>query len=257
MTAQAGTFARSRIREVAGAVLVVMLTTLVFLGWFESTVLLGAALAAQLAIGGSLGIALLGPVRGDLGVGRYLTLPLMAIGITLGGRYIRPGELLIAILLALLAAGFLWATLQVETAYSRGQRPKALLELVLAFVIFFAAASIGPIIGDDPPMVTLGLLGLLALALGFRAAEARGTSGGAAIGHAFLQAFAVVQVGVALEFLQLPREVGAAILMLTFYVWGGAADLLHEGASVRRVFFEWGSLGIFALLTALVVREFF
>lgn len=256
MTAQARTLARSRIREVAGAVLVVVLTTLVFLGWFESTVLLGAALAAQLAIGGSLGIALLGRVRGDLGVGRYLTLPLMAVGITLFGRFLRPGDLPFAIVLALLAAAFLWVALQVEMAYSRGRRPKVVLDIVLAFVIFFAAASIGPIIGDDPPTVTLGLVGLLALALAFRSAEARGTSGGPAIGHAFLQAFAVVQVGVALEFLQLPGDlVGPAALMLAFYAWGGAADLLHEGASSWRVFLEYGIFALVAIAIVFIVRE--
>lgn len=252
MSTQARTFSRSRVRDLAGAMLVVVLTILIFLGWFESTVLLGVALAAQLAIGGSLGIALLGPARADNGVARYLTLPLTAIGITLFGRFFRPTELLIAILLAVVAAAVLWAALQIELAYSRGQRPKVLLDLLLATVIFCGSASIGSVIGEGMPVVILALLGLLALALSLRAAEARGASGGTALGHAFLQAFTVVQLAVALELLELPGVIGPAVMLLAFYVWGGAADLLHEGASRRRVFVEYGFMALIGLVVALL-----
>ena len=253
MSAQAHMFRPTRIRELAAAFLVVAETVLVFLGWFESTALLGIALAGQLALGGSLGIALLGPARGDRGVARYLTLPLTAIGVTLFGRSLPPDQFSNAIALAVVAAGVLWGALQIEMAYARGDRPKILLDILLAAVMFLGAASFGPLIGDDPPMVSLGLVGLLGFALGLRAAEARGTSGGTAVGHALLQGFTVIQVGVALYLLELPGVVGPAVMFLAFYGWSGAADDLHAGVSKRRVFVEYGALALFGLVVVLIV----
>ncbi len=244
---------RVRLRDLAGAFLVVAESILVFLGWFESTVLLGLALASQLALGGSLGIALLGAARPDRGVGRYLTLPLTAIGLTLFGRFLTPGELPVAVALAVIAAGVLWMTLQVELAYARGERPKVMLDLLLAVVMFFGTAGIGPVIGDT--LIRFALLGLLAFALAFRAAEARGAFGGSAVGQGALQAFMVIQIAVALELLELPGMIGPAIMLLAFYSWGGAADLLHGGVSARRVFIEYGILALFGFIFALIPWE--
>jgi len=52
----------------------------------------------------------------------------------------------------------------------------------------------------------------------------------------------------------LPGVVGPAIIALAFYVWGGAADALQNGASSRSVIIEFGSLALLGLLVALLLH---
>ena len=231
--------------------LVVALAGLTAIGWFSNPILLGIVVALQLALAGFGAVGVLGPARATAGMGRYLVLPVAAVSMTLAGRLIPPAGA--TVLLAVFAAATLWGIVRVELAWASGERPKTILELILVAILFAATAAIPPLIGPQgwpPPLVPIGLV---AITLALRSAEARGASGADALGQAALQALAVVQLAAALLLLELPGAIAPAVVALGYYAWGGAADALQEGSSWVAVALEFGALGLLGLLMALLV----
>lgn len=229
--------------------LVLSVTGLVLLGWVADPFLLAVACALQLLLAGFGGIALIGPARAERGIARYLVFPIASVSLTLSGRLLAPAGLGLAA--GLLAAIALWLVIRTELAYSRGERPKTTLDLVLAGTLFAAGAGIPPVVGAGAwALIAISLVGLL---LGFRAAEARGATGGDALGQATLHGAAVAQMVAALAVLELGPIMTPAILALGFYGWSGAADAFQAGASRRSVLVEFGLIGLLGIVVALLL----
>ena len=256
MSTDVRTARRLGVREIAALMLVVAMAALVFIGLFGGPLQIALSVALQLAVGGFGAIALIGPARGERGIARYLTLPLASVAITVFGRLMVQGSPLWMLLVAFLATVGLWMILQIEMAYARGERPKTALEISLAAVIFLASGGLPGAVGQDPMPGVIVLIGVLALALGLRSAEARGATGGRALAQALLHGLAVVQAAVAVHLLHLPSPSGPAILLLAFYAWGGAADALLEGDSRMSVLLEFGALVLLGFfLVEIVIRS--
>ena len=242
---------RASVRSASITLLVLALSALVFMGWIGDPVLLGLSVALQLPLGGFGGIALIGPAREDHAIGPYLTLPVASVALTLGGRLVAPTG--VGLLLIVVVAAALWIMVQTEIAYAHGDRPKTILDLVLVAVLFAGTAGTATLASLAPWLPSLVVVGLLALVLGVRAAEARGALGGGALGQAVLHALAVVQLSAGIGLLELPGAIGPAVLALGFYAWSGAADALQGGASRRSVLLEFGALAALGLVVALLV----
>jgi hypothetical protein len=221
-------------------------------GWFVGPVGLSVVVAIELGLGGLGAVALIGPARPGRGLARYTTLAMAGVAAALGGRLIPGG---VSLLFVPLLGVLLWAVLWLELRGSFGPSERTALDLVLTAILFTAAAGIGGLFGSDawpPPVAMVGAVGFL---LALRAAEARQGGGVHAVGQALLHVLAVGQVAIAALLLNLPGFVGPAVVALSFYVWGGAADALGTGSSPRAVAFEFGTLGILGLAVALLMRQ--
>jgi hypothetical protein len=221
-------------------------------GWLGSPFVLSVAVAIELAAGGLGAVALMGPSRPGLGIGRYTTLALAGVSATLSGRLIPGG---VSLLFVPLLAVLLWAVLWLELRASFETVERTALDLALTAILFAAAVGIGGLFGNDAWPPPLGLVLLIGLILALRSAEARGEGGVQAIGQALLHALAIGQVAVAVVVLRVPGLVGPALVALAFYVWGGAADALGSGATPRSVAFEFGSLALLGFLVAVLMAH--
>lgn len=221
-------------------------------GWLASPFVLSIAVAVQLAAGGLGAVALLGPARPGLGIARYTTMAMAGVASTLAGRLLPGG---VSLLFVPLLVVMLWAVLWLELRGSFETTERTALDLVLTGILFAAAAGIGGIFGSDAWPPPFGLVVLIGLVLALRAAEARGQGGVQAVGQSLLHALAIGQVAVAVILLHVPGLVGPAIVALTFYVWGGAADALGGGATPRSVAIEFGSLGLLGLIVAILMGQ--
>ncbi|HEX2221512.1 MAG TPA: hypothetical protein VHK06_03225 [Candidatus Limnocylindria bacterium] len=229
----------------------VLLALLAAVGWLAEPLLLAGAIAGQLALGGLGAVYLLGPARPGLGFARYATPAVAAVAATLFGRLLPGG---VSLLLVPVAAAVIWAVVHVELRTVRASGSRTTLDLLLTAVLFAAAAGIDELLAESgwpPPIVPTGfIVGALAL----RQAEARGRTGAEAIGQALLHTLGVIQVALAVELLDLPEPVGAAIAALAFYAWGGAADSLEQGARGRAVAVEFGSLAALGMAVAVLLH---
>lgn len=243
---------RDRIERPEAIVLAVLLAIIAAVGWLSSGPLLAVAVALTLAIGGFGAIYLLGPAQQGLGLGRYLVMALAAAAITLFGRSLPGG---VVLLLGPVAAVLLWSVIWLEMRVARsGGGFRLGIDLVLVGIIFAAWAGLIDLFGADgwPSPVILLAAGGFVLAL--RSAEARGRASGAAAFEALLHTLAVAEVAAALLLLRLPGAIGPALVALAFYTWSGAADALAEGSSGWNVLREYGSLALLGLLLAFLVH---
>ncbi len=233
-------------------VLAIGLAAVAAAGWLTSPFWLAVAVAGELALGGLGAVALMGPARPGLGIARYATLAMAGVAVTLAGRMLPGG---VSVLLAPLAGVLLWAVLRLELRGPLTPLDRTALDLALTGIVFASAAGIGALFESHAWPPPIALVALVGLVMGLRAAEARGVGGVEAVGQALLQALAVAEVGVAVLLLGLPGLVGPAVLALTFYAWGGAAEALGRGADARSVLVEFGSLGLLGLLVALLMHQ--
>jgi hypothetical protein len=243
---------RGRLERPEAALVAVLLAGAVALAWFGEGLLVAIGVALGLALGGFGSVTVLGPARAGLGLARYLTVPLAAIAMALGGRLL-PGGL--ALLLLPLTAVLVWSLLWLELHFR--QRGVSQWALVVALVIIHFAAASGLIglFGRDawpPPLI---LIGIIAFLLGLRLAEGRGEGGLRAVGHAVLHALVVAQVGAAVLLLELAGAIGPALMSLAFYVWSGAVEALERGSSTRSVAVEFGALTVLGLVWALLLHQ--
>ena len=186
-------------------------------GWFVEPLWLAVAVAAQLLLGGIVAIRVIGPARSDLGLARYAIPATAGIAATLFGRLI-PGGL--SLLLVPIVAVLLWSVTYLELRLERGTGGRTIGELLLTSILFCGAAGILE-----------------------------------RFGPALLHLLAVVQVGVAVVLLNLWPTIMAGIMALTFYAWGGAADMLRGSASGRSVAVEFGTLLLFGLVLGLILHR--
>ncbi len=240
-----------RIDRPEALLLATLMAAVAAAGWLLSSFWLAAAIAAELAIGGLGAVAVIGPARLGLGYARYTSLAMSGVALTLFGRLLPAGS---AILLTPLVAVVLWTTIYLELRLTRAPGSRTLLDLLLTGILFAGSAGIFHLFGTFSWPPPLALVALFALVLALRGGEARGTTGAQAVGQALIHVLAVAQVGIAVTLLVLPGVVGPAIIALAFYVWGGAADALQNGASGRSVVLEFGSLAILGLLVALLLH---
>jgi hypothetical protein len=240
-----------RIERPEIVVVSLILAALAAVGWVTSGVWLAVAVALQLAVGGAGAVRLIGPAKPGLGLGRYATPAVAAISITLAGRVIPPGA---ALLLTPVAAVLLWSVLVLEMRAAYGLAGRTMLELAEVGVLFLAATGIWHLFDSDawpPPLV---LIGLVCFVLALRSAEGRGRGGVQGVGVSLLHTLAVAQVGAALVLLDLPGVASPALIALTFYAWGGAAEAVGEGRSGRSVAVEFGALAVLGLVMALLLH---
>lgn len=232
--------------------LAVVMAALAAVGWLAEPFWLAVVVAAELALGGLGAVYLIGPVRPGLGFARYATLAMAGLALTLFGRLLPAG---VALLLVPAAAILLWTVVFLELRTLQAAGARTALDLLLTSILFAGGAGIlalFPRITWPPPIIlVIGLAFVLAL----RAGEARGTSGVEAVGQAVLHGLAVAQIAAAVTLLELPGVVGPALVALTFYAWGGAADALQGGSSPRAVAMEFGSLAVLGLLVALFLHR--
>ena len=222
------------------------------IGWLASPVVLAVAVGIELAAGGLGAVALMGPSRPGLGIGRYTTLALAGVSAALAGRLIPGG---VSLLFVPLLAVMLWAVLWLELRASFDTTERTALDLALTAILFATAAGIGGLLGNQGWPPPLGLVLVVGLLLSLRSAEARGEGGVQAIGQALLHTLAIGQVAVAVVVLRIPGLVGPALVALAFYVWGGAADALGGGATPRSVAFEFGSLALLGFIVAVLMAH--
>lgn len=230
----------------------VLLAVLCAVGWLVSPFWLAVTVAVQLATAGAGAVRLIGPARPGLGFARYATPAMAAVSLTLFGRLIPGGT---ALLLTPVAAVLLWSVLWLELRASRGVGARWMLDLAQVGILFLAASGIWHLFGSDawpPPLV---LIMLLAFVLALRAAEGRGRTGIEAVGQASLHVLATGQIGAALILLHLPGVVGPAVVAAIFHAWGGALESLEEGASLRGIAFEFGSLGVLGVVVAFLLHQ--
>lgn len=221
-------------------------------GWFAEPLWLAVAIATQLGLGGLAAARVIGPARSDLGFARYAMPSVAGIAATLGGRLV-PGGL--SLLLVPILAVLLWSVTYLELRIERGTGGRTIGELLLTLIIFSSAAGLLVLFGPRAWPTPLIAVGLLALPVALRAAEARGTTGVGAVGQALLHVLVVGQVGAATVLLNLPITVMAAIMALAFYTWGGAVDALRGTASGRSVAIEFAPLMLLGLVVALLLHR--
>jgi hypothetical protein len=231
-------------------VLAVLLAALATVAWLASPLWMAFAIGGQLLVGGLGTVRLLGPAQPGIGYARYAVPTLGAVALSLFGR-ILPGG--VVLLFAPFAAILIWSILWLELRASRGIPARTLLDLALVSILFASASGIIVFAGRGgwPPPIALTLPIVLILAV--RAAEARGRTGVAGIGQGLLHTLAVAQVGVAAVLLDLPGVVAPALGALAFHAWSGAAEALEEGASGRAVLVEFGSLAILGIVVAVLL----
>lgn len=229
-----------------------VLALLAAVGWLSDPLWLAGVIAAQLTLGGLGAVYLLGPAQPGLGFARYATLPVAAVAATLFGRLLPGG---VSLLLVPAVAAVLWAVLHVELRTVRLPGSRTTLDLLLTAVLFAAGAGIWELFGpaEWPPVIVP--LAAVVTVLTLRQAEARGRRGAAAIGQGAIHLLGVVQVALAVGLLDLQGVVGPAIVALSFYTWGGAAESLEEGASGRAVALEFGALAALGLAVALLLHR--
>ena len=244
--------ALQRVDRPQAIALSVVLAVTAAVGWLASPFVLAVAVAIQLAAGGLGAVALMGPSRPGLGIGRYTTLALAGVSATLAGRLIPGG---VSLLFVPLLAVMLWAVLWLELRASFETAERTALDLALTAILFAAAAGIAGLLGNDAWPPPLGLVLLIGLVLALRNAEARGEGGVQAVGQALLHGLAIGQVAVAVVVLRIPGLVGPALVALAFYVWGGAADSLGGGATPRSVALEFGSLALLGVIVAILMAQ--
>jgi hypothetical protein len=230
----------------------IVMAVVAAIGWLVSPFWVAVTVAAQLAIGGIAAVWLIGPARTELGFARYATLATAGVTVTLFGRLLVPS---VGLLLTPVVAILLFGVIRLELGMTEPGQRRVGLDLALVGMVFAAAAGIGTIIPADAWPPGLVLLLILTSVPALRAAEARGRSGGEAVGQALLHLVAVAQVATAVGLLHLPGVVGSAIVALGFHAWGGAAEALDEGASGRSVLLEFGALAVLGLLVALLLFE--
>ncbi|HET6381243.1 MAG TPA: hypothetical protein VFH63_09500 [candidate division Zixibacteria bacterium] len=243
---------RSRIDHPEAILLSLLLAGLAALGWVESPLWLAVAIGLQLVIGGLGGVAIIGPIRPELGFARYATLAVAAVTVTLLGRMLVG---VAGLPMALPAAILLWGVLRLEMRAGRTGTPGILLDpLALVGIVFAGTAGLSWLLPRDawPPIVLLVAVVVAVPAL--RSAEGRGRSGVQAVGQALLHVVAVAQTTTAVALLDLPGVVGAAVVALAFHAWGGAAEALDRGASGRSVAVEFGSLAVLGVAVALLLH---
>lgn len=233
-------------------VLAIALAAVAAAGWLSGPFGLSVAVAGQLVVGGLGAVALMGPVRPGLGLARYTTLAMAGVAATLLGRMLPGG---VSLLFVPLLAVVLWSVLWLELRGELVAVERTGLDLVLTAIVFAAAAGLDAVFGRDAWPPPVALLALMSLVLAVRAAEARGIGGVEAVGQGLLHALALGQIALAVNLLALPGLVGPAILALTFYAWGGAAEALGRGAGPRAVAIEFGSLAVLGLLVALLMHQ--
>jgi hypothetical protein len=225
-----------------------VLAILAAVGWLADPVSLAVIIAAQLAVGGLGAAYLLGPVQPALGYARYATLAVSSVAMTLVGRLLPDGA---SLLLVPLAVAVLWGVLHVEVRTVRQPGSRTALDLLLTTVVFAAAAGIAQLVAPAPWPPAIVPLGIVLAVLVMRQAEARGRTGAAAVGQGILHLIGAVQIALAVSLLTLPGVVGPAVVALAFYIWGGAAESLEEGAAGRAVAFEFGALALLGLAVAI------
>jgi len=241
-----------RIDRPEAVALAVALALLAAVGWYVAPFWLAVIIAAQLTMAGLGGVHLIGPARPGMGFARYATLAAAAVALSLFGRLLPGG---VALLLVPVVAVLLWSVLWLELRAARGIGARTMLDLAMAGILFAGASGIWLLLGQaawPPPLV---LVLLLAFVLAMRSAEDRGWGGVEAVGQATLHVLAVGQMGAALVLLHLPGLVTPAIVALTFHAWGGAVEALQEGASLRSVALEFGTLGVLGLIVALLLQQ--
>jgi hypothetical protein len=241
----------SRLQHPEAVLVAVVMAGVAAVGWLVGPFWLAVTVAAQLAIGGLAAVWLIGPARAELGFARYATLAMAGVALTLFGKLLVGS---IGLLPAPVVALMLWGVIRLELGLAEAGQRRVGLDLALVGIVFAAAAGIGAIVPRDawPPGIILLLL--VASVPAMRAAEARGRSGIEAVGQAVLHLVALAQVAAAVGLLRLPGVVGAAVVALAFHAWGGAAEALDEGASVRAVVLEFGALAVLGLVVALLLH---
>ncbi len=236
--------------EVIG--LSIALAVLCAVGWLVTPFWLAVVVAAVLALGGIGAVRLIGPARPGLGFARYATTAMAATSLALFGRLISPG---VALLLTPIAAVLIWSVLWLELRVARGVAARTMLDLALVGIVFLAAAGIWRVFGTDAWPPPLALILVIAFVLAVRAAEARGIGGIEAIGHALLHVLAVGQAGAAVVLLHLPGVAGPAVAALAFYAWGGAVEEIEDGASLRSVALEFGTIALLGVIVAFLLHQ--
>jgi hypothetical protein len=231
--------------------LAVLLAALATVAWLTDPFWMAVAIGAQLLVGGLGTVRLLGPAQPALGFARYAVPTAGAVSLSLFGRVLPGG---VVLLFAPLAAILIWSILWLELRTSRGIPARTILDMALVAILFAAAAGIVVFAGRAgwPPPLMMALP--FALVLAVRAAEARGTVGVAGIGQGLLHTLAVAQIGLAATLLDLPGVIAPALVALTFHAWSGAAEALEDGASGRAVLLEFGSLALLGMAVAVVVH---
>jgi hypothetical protein len=243
---------RGRIERPEAVVIAVLLAAAIALAWFGDGLLIAIGVALALTIGGFGSVWVMGPARTGLGLSRYVTVPLAAVAMILGGRLLSGGLLF---LLVPMAAVLSWTVLWLELHIAHRRGAEWALALFVVAIFFGVAAGLDHLFGPTAWPPPLALVALVAFLLGLRLAEARGEGGLASVGHALLHALVVAQVGAAIILLELAGAIGPALLSLAFYVWGGTVDALRRGARLRSVVVEFGSLTILGLVWALLLHQ--
>jgi hypothetical protein len=243
---------RERIERPEAIALAVLLAIIAAVGWLSTGPVLAVSVALSLAIGGFGAIYLLGPAQQGLGLGRYMTMALAAAALTLFGRSLPGG---VVLLLGPIAAVLLWSVIWLEMRVARaGGGFRLGIDLILVGVVFAGWAGLLDLFGAagwPSPVILLAAGGFM---LALRSAEARGRSSGAAAFEALLHTIALAEVAAALLLLRLPGAMGPALVALTFYTWSGAADALSEGADTVSVLREFGTLAILGVVLALLLH---
>ena len=221
-------------------------------GWFAPPVWLAAAVAAQLTIGGLGAVRILGPARGDLGLGRYAMPATAGLCVTLFGRLIPGG---ISLLLVPIVAVLLWSVTYLELRVERGTGGRTIGILLRTAMVFAGSLGILGFFGVFAWPTPLILVAGLTLPVALRDAEARGSLGAEAFGQALLHLLVVTQVGAAASLLLVTPLVVAALLALAFYAWGGAVDALRGESSGGSVAAEFGALTALGLILGLLMSR--
>ena len=243
-----------RIDKPEAVVVAVIQAAIATVGWLVGDpVWVSVAVALQLAVGGIGAVYVIGPVQFPFGMSRYAMPAAAGIGATLAGRLVPGG---VSLILVPLVVVLLWSVLYVEVRAARLGAARTIQELLLTAIMFTTAAGVYALIDPRNSLVAVGVLAPIALVIGMRSAEGRGTRGADAVGQALLHTLAVVQVAAAVALLELPGVVGPAIISLGFYAWGGAVDALREGASARSVAIEFGALAGLGVAVALLLQRF-
>ena len=241
-----------RVDRPAAVLIAILQAVVAAIGWFAEPVALAVTIAAQLALGGVAAAYIIGPARGEAGLARYAMPSVAGIAATVFGRLI-PGGL--SLLLVPILAVLLWAVTYLELRLARGTGGRTIQNLLLTGIVFAGAWGLLGFFGGRAWPTPLILLAGLCLPLAVRAAEARGAIGAEAFGQSLLQVLVVFQVGLAVALLDVQLQLGAAIVALAFYAWGGAAEALRGEASGRAVATEFGSLLLVGLIAGLLLHR--